>query len=106
MINEILHAIDRALIHIFSASGCMMAVYFVISLLARKRKDCSFIPKMLSWQLFFAALIVLIAAIVREPFDVANGGPAWKSYTDMASWAIGLTFGFIGIKKLVIMDWR
>jgi hypothetical protein len=104
--SEILHAIDRALIHIFSSMGCMTSVYFFVTFVARRKSQWWFVPKMLSLQLLLSAVLVLFVAICREPFDVWADGPVWKSYTDIASWCIGLIASYIGTKRLVVLDWR
>lgn len=51
--------------------------------------------RLLPWRLHgrsayaLPVLLVALVSFIREPFDVANGDPAWKSITDFVSWNLG-----------------
>jgi hypothetical protein len=101
----ILHAIDRGIIHFFSSMGALTSAFFAFRVLVR-RKPTWPLPQAIPVQLLLCAVIVVLAAFLREPFDVAQGDPSWKSYSDLASWILGCACGFWGIKRLIVLDWK
>lgn len=102
--SELLHIVDRALIHFFSAGGLLLWVWFGLRALGRRK--AGWVPGTVTWQLVLAALLVLLVAVAREPIDVWQGGWVGKSYADMASWVLGLTMAFAIIKRAVRLDWN
>ncbi len=95
------HVVDRQLLHFPWAFTATVWVWVALYALRRVvRKDM--LPRGFKWVrtlalatgflgLFVrAALLVLAVAFLREPLDVGNGDPAWKSYVDcFLGWAPG-----------------
>jgi hypothetical protein len=98
------HIIDRSLIHLFSSIGCVVSMFFTLRSIARHKRDWP-IPEKINIQLFICCLLVVLVAFIREPFDVSQGDPAYKSYIDLSAWMVGCIASYIGIKRLIIMSW-
>ena len=94
-----LHALDRFVIHFFSASGLLLFTFFGLLFLKRKWLH-SYIPDKLVQQLVYAGAIILFFAFGREAIDVHNGQPFYKVFTDNISWICGVGCGIWGIMRL------
>ena len=101
----ILHILDRAIIHIFSAMGLVVGAFFGLQSLHRHLKS-SWLPANVGGRLLLAAILVFGITATREAVDVANGQPLVKAFTDYASWAIGLALGIWATYRLIWLTWE
>ncbi|RPH38308.1 hypothetical protein EHM92_00055 [bacterium] len=98
MQDLIAHILDRFLIHFVSACALVLCAFFFVSWLARRYR-IEWIPGSLEARLFLSAMIVFAASTLREAYDVANGGPLIKSFTDYASWFLGCAASAWGLYR-------
>lgn len=94
--GELVHIVERFLVHFFSATGIVLAVSTFLRF-ARRKKRYSWLPDGTRATLVWAALIVFSVAVLREAYDVSAGGWVVKSYFDYASWALGCGVGAWGL---------
>lgn len=86
--NELLHILERATIHFFSSMSLVMLAFFGLRTAARKSRS-AWIPAAWRQQLLIAAIAIFAASTLREAYDVANGQPLVKAFTDNLSWLAG-----------------
>lgn len=101
----VLHIIERGLIHLFSAMGLVVGTFFALQTLHRRLKN-SWLPTNIGGRLLLSGLLVFGITAMREAWDVANGQPLVKAFTDYASWLIGLALGIWATYRLIWLDWR
>jgi hypothetical protein len=85
------HILERAIIHIFSATSAYLLAWFTLQWALRK------------WPVWTPIVLpaILACAIIgnREAFDVANGQPLIKVFTDAVSWIIGMGLAIWGLHR-------
>ena len=82
------HIADRFVIHFFSDAGIYLAAFIGFWYLGKFTKfDLSGLAR---W--IVPAAVLLLFIFLREPLDVAHGGPVLKSYIDLTSHALGLAW--------------
>lgn len=91
-----LHALDRAIIHFFSASGVCLLSFFVLHWIQR-RKQWPWLPSLVQPQLLFVAVCVFAGTALREAWDVAQGQSFWKACSDYSSWFLGCSAAVWGL---------
>lgn len=101
----IAHILERFIIHLFSAMGLVVGTFFGLQSLHRRLKS-SWLPANIGGRLLLAGLLVFGLTAMREAWDVANGQPLVKAFTDYASWLIGLGLGIWATYRLIWLDWR
>lgn len=86
-----LHILDRAFIHIFSATAVYLIAFMALRYALRRNAK---------WTVKIVPALIAIGFIGwREAYDVAHGQPLIKAYTDYASWTIGMTLAIWGLKR-------
>jgi hypothetical protein len=100
------HIIERSLIHLFSAMGLVVGVFFGLQSLNRRQVCSSWMPNNIGARLLLSGLLVFLIASMREVFDLHNGQPYQKVFTDWASWIIGLGLGIWATYRLVWLNWE
>lgn len=91
LLDDILHAGDRFVLHFFVAPGICLSVLFALRLILRKVRPYT----LLDWfqglpeQIVLSALFVFAGSALREAVDVKHGQPLFKAFTDYLSWAGG-----------------
>jgi hypothetical protein len=93
------HICDRGIIHFFSSAGVVLCVMHAISYLSR-RFPSRFLPAEFMPRLVLAALTVFAVSTMREAYDVHNGQPLVKAFTDYLSWLSGCAMSVWGIYRL------
>ena len=86
--NELMHILDRFVIHFFASMSLVMLMFFALRVTSRKLKSF-WLPDNWKQHLLFAAIVVFTFATLREPRDVANGQSVAKAVTDYVSWLAG-----------------
>lgn len=87
------HILERAIIHIFSALTVYVGLSIVLEWCFRKHRD---------WTIKLMPALLGIGFIGwREAYDVANGQPLLKAYTDYVSWAIGMACAIWLIRRFI-----
>jgi hypothetical protein len=89
----------RGLLHFICSCGIVLIVLLFLSFIHR-RTNWIFLPEIPEQQLFIAALIVFAVSTMREAYDVSNGQPLIKAFTDYASWLLGCGFSVFGIYRV------
>ncbi len=86
-----IHIIERALTHILMSGSVYLIGFFALHWAMRKnaKRTMQILPGLLC-----AALIGW-----REAYDVAQGQPLLKAYTDYASWLIGMALAIWGLAR-------
>jgi hypothetical protein len=87
--TEALHILDRFTIHFFSAYGLVSGIWFLLNWLRKKPQCRAWLPHGFLPLFLLSALVVCIAAFIREPYDIHSGQWWGKSYFDYASWILG-----------------
>lgn len=101
------HIVERFIIHMFSAMGLVVGVFFGLQSLNRRQKMNGWMPSNIGGRLVLAGLLVFGVTAMREAYDVAVGGqPLIKAFTDYASWLIGLTLGVWAAYRLIWLQWK
>ena len=80
------HAWERFAIHFFCAAAVAQMIRAGLHGMELLRWIRTLGPRMWFW---LPVLIVPLLLFLREPGDVAAGGPLAKSYLDPAGWALG-----------------
>ena len=93
---------ERFFIHLFGGVGIILAVSFFLRFMKRK-KQYSWLPVGTKATLIWAAMLVFAVAVLREAYDVSQGGWVVKSYIDYLSWALGCGLGTYGLMRY--HDW-
>lgn len=91
-----LHALDRAIIHFFSSAGVCLCAFFALHYVQR-RKQWPWLPSLVQPQLLFVAVCVFAGTALREAYDVAQGQPLWKAFSDNLSWLCGCAVSVWGL---------
>lgn len=99
------HILERSLIHLFSAMGLVVGVFFGIQSLHRRLWN-SWLPSNVGGRLLLAGILVFALTALREAVDVSNGQPVVKAMTDYASWLAGIGLGIWATYRLVWLDWE
>lgn len=99
------HIVERFIIHLFSAMGLVVGTFFAFQSIHRRLKS-SWLPSNIGGRLLLSGLLVFGITAMREAYDVANGQPLVKAFTDYASWLIGLGLGIWATYRLIWLDWR
>ena len=90
------HVLERAIIHGF----CAMAVLRIFQIGTWFAERKLRLPSLRGrWFFIFPGVFALLTIFLREPGDVAAGGPLVKSYLDLCSWVAGMILAAWG-------DWR
>lgn len=98
------HIIERFIIHLFSATGLVVGTFFAIQSIQRRyAKD--WLPSNVGGRLLLAGFLVFGVTATREAWDVHNGQPIVKAFTDYISWAIGLGLGIWATYRLIWLTW-
>lgn len=92
------HIIDRFIIHFAASTFGVLALFFALRFLFRKRPSRWFSSERLHL-LVTSALIVAASASLREPFDVAHGQSLVKALSDFISWYGGCTAAVWGLYR-------
>ncbi len=107
--DQRLHAWERSVIHFFCAAGVAQVFRSALHGAERAGWIRPLRPRLWFWlPVAFLPLFIFM----REPLDVAAGGPLAKSYLDLASWALGLAAdrlatGFLAERnRLAALDLR
>jgi len=87
--TEFEHILGRALLHFVSSTFAVLALFFALRFLFRKKPSRWFSAERLHL-LVTSALFVAAAASLREPFDVAAGQTTVKAVCDFVSWYAGV----------------
>lgn len=92
--ESFIHILERFIIHVFSAAGVYLGVYFGVDFLRRR------------WPLWFTAILpaILVIGFVgwNEVGDLHRGQSYLKVFFDAASWSLGLgltVWGLIRYKR-------
>lgn len=102
--NELLHIIDRFVIH-FTAATSLVLGLAVIFRTAYVRTKSRWLPKSMHTTLVYAALTLFAASTLREAVDVARGQLLVKAFTDYASWLLCAGFGSWGLYRWHYFRW-
>ena len=86
--TDVLHILDRAVIHFFSSAGVYLIALWGFWLLERKARWWP--PLKGWWELILPAAASFLFISLREAFDAAAGGALVKSVCDWLSWLAGL----------------
>jgi len=80
------HILERSVIHFFSAGMVTLGFRYLLYVL-----DKHVLTRALGGYIYWLlpCFVAPFVIFLREPFDVAKGGPLVKSYTDILSWAVG-----------------
>ena len=81
------HILERFFIHVFASASLVLGSTWLIRVVAKKLPR--FVPAHWMHQLVLAALLVFAFSTLREAYDVAQGQPLVKAFTDYASWLLG-----------------
>lgn len=100
------HIVERSIIHLFSAMGAVVCAFFALQTLYRRLDNNSWLPSNIGGRLLLAGLIVFGITAMREAWDVANGQPLIKAFTDYASWLVGLGLGIWATYRLIWLAWE
>ena len=96
--SDILHILDRAVIHFFCSAGVYLIALWGFWLLERK---VSWWPELTGWwELILPAVVSFWFISLREVFDVAGGGSPFKSVCDWLSWLAGLGMSVWAVYRL------
>lgn len=101
--SELLHIIDRGTIHFFSSMSLVMLAFFAFRTAAR-RSHSAWLPAAWRQHLLFAAVAVFAVSTLREAYDVANGQPLVKAFTDYGSWLLGCGASAWGLYRFKLTD--
>ena len=93
------HIIWRSIIHIFGATGPMLAIAYLLRYL-RKRFSISWIPVDTLRLLIFSAIPIFFLQILREPYDVSAGGILLKSWIDIMVMGFSCCINVIALNRL------
>lgn len=85
--------VARELIHFFSAAGVYLLVYLTLDSIGR-RTGVTWMTKRVEP----AALVALVLIWFGEPDDVPGDG-VWKSYIDIAVWAVGFVASILALRR-------
>jgi len=99
------HIIERELIHVFSAMGLLVGVFFALRSLQRHWAR-NWLPSNIGGQLLLSGLAVFAGAATREAFDVAHGDPLFKSPIDNLGWLVGIGLGIWAAYRLIWLKWE
>jgi hypothetical protein len=58
------------------------------------------IPQLFQSQVLIAGLFVFAFSTMREAYDVSQGQPLIKAFTDYASWMIGVSLSIWGLYRI------
>jgi hypothetical protein len=88
------HVVDREVLHFAWSYAITDWVWLGLAALHRlSEKHSSWIQYLVPNNFFglygAAILLVTLFAFLREPRDVQEGDPAWKSYVDFSGWLVG-----------------
>lgn len=97
------HILDRGSIHFTASTTLVLMVAVLIRLRAKYSK---WLPKSLTQTLVLSALIVFVVATLREAYDVSNGQPLIKAFTDYISWLLGTGVGAWGLYRFRYFSWE
>lgn len=91
------HILERFVIHFTSATSLVLVMFMLLRSLARHGYT-NWLP---TWRasLIVAALFVFAVSTTREAYDVANGQPLVKAFTDYASWLLGCGVAAWGLTR-------
>lgn len=93
----VMYVFERYVLHIFEAAAVyLLAVaifYWVVRKLGWRRMQGW-------WALVAPAVLAFIPISFREVFDVYNGDPIYKSFSDWSSWMVGFGLAIWGIYRL------
>jgi hypothetical protein len=88
------YALGRAAIHFFCSSSLVLGLFL---LLRWYQPRTHWLPDDRQVLLSWSAVLVVFISWLREPHDVEEGDPAWKSYIDLASWLAGSAISYLMI---------
>lgn len=91
------HILDRSFLHMMMGAAVFLMCDYGIQYLRRRYAS----PRFEFWyQKAVAALLGVYLISLREPYDVWNGQPLVKAYTDNLSWWIGtIAIGAWGVYR-------
>jgi len=91
--------IDRAVIHIYASAGVVLMTLITLRWYCRKWPT-PWLPQLFQTQVLIAALLVFAFSALREAWDVSQGQPVIKAFTDYASWFIGCGLSSWGLYRI------
>lgn len=92
LLGEIL---NRGAIHFFASMSLVTATYFFVLFLLRRYKQYEQLMA-----LVLAAALVFAGSTLREAYDVYQGQPLVKAFTDYLSWLLGCGVSVWAIYRL------
>lgn len=89
--DTLLHILDRSFLHIMMAAAVYIACYIGAEWLHTKKPTW--------YRLGTPAVLGCYLIMFREAYDVHNGQPLVKAYTDALSWGLGMALGIWGLYR-------
>lgn len=86
--TELLHILERGVIHFFSSMSLLMLAFFGFRTAVRWSRS-AWLPTAWRQQLIIAALAVFAVSTLREAWDVGHGQTIMKAFADYLSWLLG-----------------
>ncbi|MYE06346.1 MAG: hypothetical protein F4Y04_03850 [Chloroflexi bacterium] len=96
------HAWERLAIHLFCAAAVAQLLRAGLHGLERAGWIRTLGPRMWFW---LPVVIGPLLIFLREPLDVAAGGPVQKSYLDLFGWVLGLLADRVAAGWLAERNW-
>lgn len=97
------HAWERFVIHLFCAAAVAQLLRAGLHGLELAGWVRILGPRVWFW---LPVVIGPLLIFLREPLDVASGGPVAKSYLDLIGWALGLTGDRVAAGWLAERNWK
>lgn len=92
------HVLERSWLHLGWAPWVIMGSVWGFWVLGRKRPKWRLTGP---WRWIVPGVVALLFIFLREPGDVAGGGPLAKSYIDFAVWAAALFAAGLSLRWFV-----
>jgi len=93
--NDWRHILERSLLHLGYAPWAFLLARRGLGYLGRKRPKFALQGE---WRYVGPALAAWLVIFLREPLDVARGGPVGKSYVDFVVWGLSLVAAALVIR--------
>ena len=103
--GELLHIIDRGLIH-FTASTTLVLMLAVLLRIWYRRTRSTCLPRTMHQTQLTASLLLFAFSTLREPYDVYMGQSLIKAICDFISWALGILFADWALHRWRYFDWE
>ena len=87
------HVIWRECLHVMAGYGLCHAIFIFQKEVIEDILGVTWLKGVL-YALCLPLLVVFFITF-REPYDAANGDPAWKSTLDIVFWVIGILLGIV-----------